>query len=178
MLLIEIPKTEVFNEKTQTFEIMSSCKVQLEHSLLSISKWESEWNEPFLSNQQLTVVKFRDYIRCMAIGTYDPSIFLCLSNDNYKEIKKYIDRPMTATTFKKTNGRPNREIATSEILYYRMISNGIPFECQKWHLNRLLALIRVCDEKNVPARKMSRQETATRNKQLNDLRRKQYNSRG
>jgi len=178
MLTIEISGKDLYDEKLGKFVNMKSCKIDLEHSLLSISKWESKWKEPFLSSKDFTRVKFQDYVRCMSIGKIDSEILLGLSNENFNEIRKYIDDPMTATTFSKKITKPNREIITSEILYYRMIVNNIPLECQKWHLNRLLTLIRVCDEKNAPSRKMSKHELTSRNAALNAARRKQLNTKG
>jgi len=178
MLTIEIPGIDIFDERIGKFQTTKPCKVQLEHSLLSLAKWEAEWNEPFLSKKEISREKFRDYVRCMSIGQHDPQIFLGLTNENYSDIRAYIDKPMTATTFSKNNQRTNKEIVTAEILYYRMISNHIPMECQKWHLNRLLTLIRVCDEKSAPPKKMGKRQTAERNAQLNAMRRKQFNSKG
>jgi len=178
MLTIEIPGSDFYDESLGKFVITKPCKVQLEHSLLSLAKWESVWKEPFLSKREFTREKFRDYVRCMSIGQYDKTVFLGLSPDNFSKIRAYIDDPMTATTFSKSQHKPNREIITAEILYHRMIVNNIPMECQKWHLNRLLTLIRVCDEKNAPPRKMNKHQVMERNAQLNAARRKQFNSRG
>ena len=158
MLTITIPEQELFNELTNEFVRTKSHTIQLEHSLVSLSKWESKWNKPFLSKDDKTIEQTLDYIQCMTITqNIDPMVYRFLTDENIRDINDYIDAPMTATTFP-DKGYPSREIITSEIIYYWMISLNIPMECQKWHLNRLLTLIRVCNVKNAPAKKMSRKE--------------------
>ncbi len=182
MLKIKIPKREQFNEETNQFFYYPDRDIdlQLEHSLLSVSKWESKWHKPFLnSRDQLTDVELIDYIRCMTLNTVnDPDIYKYLTRENIKEISDYIGDPMTATTFRNDGDKKSREIITSEIIYYWMVSFQIPFECQKWHLNRLITLIRVCSEKNAPKKKMKTSDVIARNRALNKARRKQLNSRG
>jgi len=179
MLTLFIPGIDLYDEPTNSFKKTNSCTLTLEHSLLSISKWESTYKEPFLSSKEFTKEKFKNYIMCMVIGPYEPKNFLGLTDEHLKLVQSYIDDPMTATTFSKNNNnRVSREIITAEIIYYRMFANNIPMECHKWHLNRLLTLIRVCEEKNAPSRKMSRRQTAERNAMLNAARRKQFNTRG
>lgn len=178
MLLLTIPPIEMFNEKTDEFVYSKEIKISLEHSLVSLSKWESRWNKPFLSKDNKTLEETIDYIRCMTITqNVDPEVYFRLTDENINTINKYIESPMTATTFS-DNGHSSREIITSELIYYWMISLNIPMECQKWHLNRLLTLIRVCNIKNAPAKKMSRREIMNRNAALNAARRKKLNSTG
>lgn len=178
MLLLTIPPIEMFNEKTSEFVYSKETKISLEHSLVSLSKWESRWNKPFLSKNNKTLEETIDYIRCMTITqNVDPEVYFRLTDENINTINKYIESPMTATTFS-DNGHSSREIITSELIYYWMISLNIPMECQKWHLNRLLTLIRVCNIKNAPAKKMSRREIMNRNAALNAARRKKLNSTG
>lgn len=179
MLTITIPERELFNDQTQEFITVKGQTIQLEHSLVSLSKWESKWNKPFLDNKDKTIEQTLDYIKCMTItqNVHD-YIYKCLTNANIEAINNYIDAPMTATTFNNTNNSSNREIVTSELIYYWMVSLNIPFECQKWHLNRLLTLIRVCNVKNAPPKKMSQQEIMSRNAALNAARRKKLNSNG
>lgn len=178
MLLLTIPPIEMFNEKTDEFVYSKEIKISLEHSLVSLSKWESRWNKPFLSKDNKTLEETIDYIRCMTITqNVDPEVYFRLTDENISTINKYIESPMTATTFS-DNGHSSREIITSELIYYWMISLNIPMECQKWHLNRLLTLIRVCNIKNAPAKKMSRREIMNRNAALNAARRKKLNSTG
>lgn len=180
MLQITIPAAEQWDESKQEFVYTKERRLQLEHSLISLSKWESKWCKPFLSRTDKTLEETIDYVRCMTLTTnVDPDIYRCLTNDNIREINDYIDAPMTATFFSKDQpGGSNREIITSELIYYWMISQNIPFECQKWHLNRLLTLIRVCNVKNSPPKKMSAQEIMSRNAALNEARRKQLNTKG
>lgn len=181
MLKITIPATEMFDERTQTFFSTKEQTLQLEHSLVSLSKWESKWCKAFLNSKiEKTLEETIDYIKCMTITqNVDPNIYKCLTRSNIKEINEYIASPMTATTFhKETENSGKKEIVTSELIYYWMISFNIPMECQRWHLNRLLTLIRVCNVKNAPPKKMNRKEVASHYAALNAARRKQFNSKG
>ena len=180
MLRIVIPESELFNEQTGEFISVKKQTLQLEHSLVSLSKWESKWHKPFLGNEDKTFDETIDYIRCMTLSqNIDPNIYMFLTQENIKEINDYIGDPMTATTFSDDgNGRNNREIITSELVYYWMVALNIPFECQKWHLNRLITLIEVCNIKNSPPKKLSRNELLMRNTELNAQRRKALNSKG
>lgn len=179
MLQITIPDVEMFDEQSQSFFTLKGQTLQLEHSLVSLSKWESKWCKPFLSKEAKTLEETKDYIRCMTITqNVDPGIYNRLSNSNIEDINKYIDAPMTATTFNNRNQSSNKEIVTSELIYYWMISFNIPMECQKWHLNRLLTLIRVCNIKNSPPKKMGKRDIASQYASLNAARRKQFNTKG
>lgn len=180
MLQITIPATELFDDDKQEFVYTKEQTLKLEHSLVSLSKWESRWQKPFLTKEERTIEETIDYIKCMTITqNVDPDIYNYITNDNVRKVNAYIDAPMTATTFSNNGkGRPNREQITSELIYYWMISLNIPFECQKWHLNRLLTLIRVCNIKNQPAKKMSKGEIMSRNRALNEARKKQLNTKG
>ena len=180
MLEITIPEMEMWDEANQEFVNTKAQTLQLEHSLVSLSKWESKWCKPFFSKQEKTFEETVDYIRCMVLNkNISPDIYKTLSTQNIKEINTYIDAPMTATWFAKDkSGTNSREQITSELIYYWMIALNIPFECQKWHLNRLLTLIKVCSIKNQPAKKMSRREIMSRNAALNAARRRQLNSNG
>lgn len=181
MLYITIPTTEVFDEASGEFIYVKEQTLQLEHSLISISKWESKWCKPFLSNGDKTTEEIIDYIKCMTLNpSVDDNAYRCMTQANMNAINAYIDAPMTATTFHEDkNGKRNREIITAELIYYWMIALQIPFDpCQKWHLNRLLTLIRVCNIKNQPPKKMSKRDVMSRNAQLNAARRKQFNTKG
>ena len=179
MLQITIPATEMWDESKQEFNHTKERTLQLEHSLVSLSKWEAKWCKPFLSKKDKTYEETIDYIRCMTITqNVDSDIYYCLSNENLEQINDYINSPMTATFFSNTNSSPTREIITSEIIYYWMIALNIPFECKKWHLNRLLTLIRVCEIKNTPPKNRSPQEIMTQNAALNAARRAELNSKG
>lgn len=179
MLEITIPGIELYDENTNEFIYYSDEKVQLEHSLVSISKWEANWCKPFLNGQDKTTDEILDYIKCMTLteGIGD-DVYERLTQDNFTAINDYLGRPMTATTFSNEGGKGSREIITSEVIYYWMVSFNIPFECQYWHLNRLLTLIKVCNVKNNPPKKMSRNEILAKNKALNEARRKQLNTKG
>ena len=180
MLTIKIPDTEYYNEETSQFVSVKERTIDLEHSLVSLSKWEAKWCKPFLGKDQKTSEEVRDYIRCMIIDRNVPdNILYALSKQQEKQIADYIDEKMTATTFSDiSSASKNREVITSEIIYYWMISLNIPFECQKWHLNRLLTLIRVCNIKNQSPKKRSKRDIMKRNAALNAARRKQMNTKG
>ena len=181
MLRIEIPiNPEGWDEKKQEFVKPKTQILQLEHSLVSLSKWESKWCKPFFSNEEKSYEEVLDYIKCMTITqNVDPEVYNHLTESNITDINNYINAPMTATTFTNNKGHGNnREIITSELVYYWMIALNIPVEFQKWHINRLLTLIRVCEIKNSPQKKMSKNEIMSRNAALNEARRKKLNSRG
>lgn len=180
MLEIIVPETELWDEARQEFISIDRTTLKLEHSLVSLSKWESKWQKPFLVKDPKTNEEMFDYIRCMCLNkSVDPKIFNALTPDNINAINKYINNPMTATTFgANKKSVTNRETVTSELIYYWMIALNIPFECQKWHLNRLLTLIEVCNVKNAPPKKYSQRELMSRNSALNKARRKKYNSKG
>ena len=184
---VKIPereKQELWDESKQEFVYVpaSSGKeeiLRLEHSLVSLSKWESKWCKSFFGKEDKTQDEVLDYIKCMALNKdVKQEIFYYLSEENVKEINDYISAPMTATTFSNRNSGSSRETITSEIIYYWMISFKIPFECQKWHLNRLLTLIRVCEVKNQPPKKLSKGELMRRNAALNAARKKELNTTG
>lgn len=179
MLTIKIPDREWFNDVKQEFITVKGTTLQLEHSLVSLSKWEAKWNVPFLSKDEKTIEQTLDYIRCMTITqNVNPMVYEQLSNENIEQINSYINTSMTATTFNNLDNKSSREIITSELIYYWMISLNVPMECQKWHLNRLLTLIRVCNAKNAPSKKMSARDIMSRNSALNAARRKKYNTKG
>ncbi len=160
MLQITVPAVDLWDETKEEFITTKEQVLQLEHSLVSVSKWEAKWCKTFLSKKEKTYEETIDYIKCMTITqNVNPIVYKCLTNENIEQINKYISAPMTATWFSDDNaGTPNREQVTSELIYYWMIALNIPFECQKWHLNRLLTLIRVCNIKNKPPKKMNRSE--------------------
>lgn len=171
MLKIRIDETELFNENTTELITIKPQTITLEHSLVSVSKWEAKWRVPFLSTNDKTSEMILDYIRFMTLTqNVDPNLYFCLNSSHYKEINDYIGDPMTATWFNESRNKANREIVTSEIIYYWMISLNIPVEFQKWHLNRLLTLIRVCNEKNQPPKKISKKDWARKQSSLNAAR--------
>ncbi len=180
MLVLKIPEQEYYNNATGEFVYCRACTLKLEHSLVSISKWESKWKKPFLTADEKTAAEFLDYIRCMTINQDVPDeVYGLLGHDNVKKIEEYIMDPATATTVtdRRKNSGKNSEIPTSELIYYWMISNGIPFECEKWRLNRLITLIKVCNAKGNP-QQMSKQEILAMNAALNKSRRAASGSLG
>lgn len=180
MLRITIPATEQWDERKQEFVNTKECTLQLEHSLVSLSKWESKWNKAFLTDKAKTAEELLDYIKCMTLTqNVDPDVYNCLTNDNIRQINDYIEAPMTATHFSEDkNVKRSREVVTSELIYYWMIALNIPMKCEKWHLNRLLTLIKVCNIKNQPPKKRSKRDLTSHYAALNEARRKKFNSKG
>lgn len=182
MLRITIPGSgELWDEGRQEFiPATKDITLQLEHSLISLAQWESKWNKAFLSAKEKSTEEVIDYVRCMTITQkVDSKVYYRLSAENIEQINNYIAAPMTATYFRdeKIMGH-SRDTITAELIYYWMIALNIPFECQKWHLNRLFALIKVCSIKNGPQKKMSKAELARRQAELNAVRRKKYHTKG
>lgn len=181
MLRIVIPLSpECWDDEKEEFVQSEEQVLELEHSLISLSKWESKWCKSFLNNKGLSDEETLDYIKCMTMmPDIDDSVYEKLTNENVTQINDYIAAPMTATTFSDNKaGKGGHEIITSELIYYWMIALNIPFECQHWHLNRLLTLIRVCNIKNNPPKKMGRNALLRRNSALNAQRRAQLNTKG
>lgn len=177
MLTIKIDGDEYFNNETGEFEYRNGCEVQLEHSLYTISKWESITKKPFLSKTDKTEGEIILYIKCMNEDITE-ELIKKFSKENIQNIVDYINDPMTATTIQRRDSGKSYNIITSEILYYNMIALKIPFECQHWHLNRLLTFISVCDIKNNPGSKMSAKDVAKSNAELNAARRKALHTKG
>ena len=180
MLRIIVPAAEYFDEINEEFIYKKEQTLQLEHSLVSLSKWESKWNKAFLGKQEKTDEEILDYVRCMTLTqNVDPEVYSRLSAENYAAINAYIEAPMTATCFfDERKGQKSKETVTSELIYYWMISYNIPVEFQKWHLNRLLTLIRVCNVKNTPPKKRSQREIMKCHAAINAANRKRFNSKG
>ena len=181
MLNIVIPSVELWDEKNEQFIHTKERKLQLEHSLVSVSKWEAKWNKPFINKKDKTTAEIIDYVRCMTITQNVPDdCYNYLTIANIEEVNRYIALPMTATWFTEIKKKvtTNREQITAELIYYWMISFNIPMECQKWHLNKLLTLIRVFNEKNQPKKKMSQQELYRQHAAINAANRKRFHSKG
>lgn len=180
MLYLNVPIVpEGWDEKKEEFVEAQYKTIQLEHSLVSLHKWESKWHKPFFGKDEKTIEETIDYIRCMTITqNVKPEVYNHLSADNVRDVNAYIDNPMTATTFSDISREKNKEIITAEIIYYWMIALNIPQEYKKWHLNSLLTLIRVCNIKNSPPKKTSKRELTNRYAQMNAERRKKYNTKG
>lgn len=183
MLQIVIPETEMWDEYKQEFVTAKAYTLQLEHSLVSLSKWESKWCKPFISKDGLTVEETVDYIRCMTITQNVPAeAYMRITDDHIAMVNDYINAPMTATWFSENNKKANKksgEQITSELIYYWMIALNVPMKCEKWHLNRLLTLIRVCEAKSDPDKnKKSKKNIMSEYTALNRANRQKFNSRG
>lgn len=184
MLEIKVADRELFDESTERFYYVKGAILKLEHSLISVSKWESKWKKPFLDSKEKSNEELIDYIRCMTLNAnVDPSTYKGLTQANYAEVSRYINDEMTATWFKEDGSRSARpgkkgQMITSELIYYWMIAYEIPYECQKWHLNRLLTLIRICEIKNQPSKKMSKKSILSSNRVLNEARKKAIGTKG
>lgn len=181
MLQVVVPMSpEGWDDEKQEFVEPKTVVLELEHSLVSVSKWESKWKKAFLSKKEKTSEEIFDYIKCMTLTpNVDPEVYSHLTAANFKAIQEYIDDSMTATYFsEEKGGKRSNEVVTAELVYFWMIALTIPFECQHWHLNKLLTLVRVCNIKNQPPKKTSKSEIMKRNAALNEARRKQLNSRG
>ncbi len=180
MLKLTILGKEYYNEETEEFTTVDDVDLELEHSLVSLSKWESKFKKPFLSNEKKSTEETLYYIQAMIISPIYPSdIVFRLSEEQLTYINDYIESTESATTFGSMPERKGQgEVITAELIYYWMVAFTIPFECEYWHLNRLFALVRICNIKNSKSKKMSKSELARRNRELNDLRRSQLNTTG
>ena len=182
MLTIEFPEKEYFDDEKEEFFKMPAQKLQLEHSLISLDKWEKKWHIPFLSCENMTAEQSIDYIKCMTLNkNIDPMVYLRLTNKEFLQIRNYMNDPMTATTITDPPGtkkNTNSEVLTSELIYYYMFANQIPKECEKWHLNKLIMLLRVFGVKNSPAKRMSKKDIYAQQRALNAARRKKYHTKG
>lgn len=179
-LTIHVPQKDFYDPKNNRFITVKEQRLVLEHSLLSISKWEMKWHKAYLSMEPKTEEQNFDYIRCMCLTEpSDPNVFLALTPQNVKDIADYISNPMTATTFKDRQKKPSRDVITNELIYFWMSYFNIPFDpCQKWHLNRLMTLIEVASVKNQQPQKMSKKDIFSQNAALNAARRAKYGTRG
>lgn len=183
MLDLIIPKMELYDEQKNEFVVVGPYTLLMEHSLVSISKWESKWHRPFIGSDDLTSEELKDYLRCMTITqNVNPNVYDYISEENILKVNDYISDPMTGTTFydllqNESEKKKKKKKVSSEEIYSQMILLGIPFECQKWHINRLLTLIKVCNMDRSD-KKMSKAETMQAYHKLNAERRKKMNSKG
>ena len=181
MLRLKVLGPENYDEVLEEFVHEVTNVLRLEHSLSSISKWESKWELPFLDEKSKTNEQTLDYINFMILDEeVPPDIISKLSQENMNQISEYINAKMRATWFSEEKKKPgaSKETVTSEVIYYWMVSHQIPFETDQWHFNKLLTLIKVCNEKNQPEKKMSKSEMLARNQKLNAERKAQMKSKG
>jgi hypothetical protein len=182
VLKITLPAVDMFDDAKQEFTASDEVVLELEHSLVSLGVWESKWEQPFLGPKEKTREQTLDYVNSMVLGgETPPDLFSRLTDDHIEAINAYINAKMTATTFNEAGSAPKKgatEIITAELVYYWMIKLEIPFECQYWHLERLLTLIKVCTLKNSPPKKMSRAEVIAQQRALNAQRKAQLGTAG
>ena len=180
MLKLIVPMEESIDDATNEFIVTKAFVLELEHSLASLSKWESTFEKPFLSTKDKTQEEIAEYIDMMLLTPDVPvEVMKHFGAPQFNAINTYIGSKQSATTINEVKqGTSTKEVITAEIIYYWMVSMNIPFECQYWHLNKLLTLIKVINKKNEPAKKLGRQEAARRQRELNEQRRAQLNTRG
>jgi hypothetical protein len=179
VLELEISGGEYFDEEQQKFITIWPVKLKLEHSLISVSKWESEFEKPFLGQDERTREETVAYVRHMCLGEFPPGVFSRFTAEHFNAVNAYINKKMTATTVTEYPGTGvSRQIVTSELIYYWMVAHNIPSEYESWHLNRLLTLIKVCNAKNQAPKKMSPREAAMERHRLNQQRKAATGSRG
>lgn len=185
MLYLDIPESTYFDEADQSFHTIKAQRLTMEHSLLSISKWESKWHIPFLEKRfPKTNEQIIDYMMCMTLTqNVDPNLFYALPKSEVDKINAYIEDPQTATVIKtnKQEGaapKVKKEYVTSELIYYKMIAYNVPDKFEKWHINRLLTLLQICDIKNEQPKKLNSKQAASQRASLNAARRARLGSRG
>ena len=188
MKKVDIPSGLLFNDADQTFIETQAVTLELEHSLAAISKWECKWHTPFFGEQKKTNDQVIDYIKCMTLNEdVDPNVYLVLPQTVIQEIGEYLENPMTSIKWPdkpmnngktRTYGKPSKETITSELIYYWMFTQNIPLECENWHINKLLSVIRMCSTKNTPPKKTNPNAILARNASLNAARRKALGTTG
>ena len=180
MLTVTIPSQELFDEVKMEFISTKEWTIDLEHSLVSLAAWEAHWCKPFLSKEQKTREETIYYMKCMTLTpNVDPEVYNYVPNSIIDKVNKYIEAPMTATTFSEDKtSKGKSEKVTAEIIFYWMIHLNIPPEYRFWHLNQLMALIKVCSIKNAPPKKRSQADIMRENAARNAARRQKHNSRG
>lgn len=187
MLELTIKDDELWDEENMRFIVIRGRTLRLEHSLVSISKWEKKWKKSFLKcleKNDLNIEQTIDYIKCMTLDkNVDDSVYNGLTNDHIQKVNEYISDPQTATHVPQRPEEMNKprgggDVLTSEMIYFYMISYQIPVEFEKWPLNRLMTLIKICDIKNNPPKKMSAAALAKRNTSINAARRAALNTKG
>lgn len=181
MLTLKVALKESYNEADGTFVSSEYFTLELEHSLVSLSKWESRTEKPFLDKDNKTTEEILDYIKDMTLTPDVPDeVFKALRDEHFRAINEYIGAKQTATWFSEPKNQPpaRREVVTAEIIYYWMVALQIDWQAQYWHLNRLMTLIKVCNAKNEKPKKMSKGAAIRQHRALNEQRRRQYGTNG
>lgn len=181
MLTITVPGEEFFDEKSNEFVTIGDVTLELEHSLVSLSKWESIWEKPFLGKGEKTAEETLSYIKCMTLTpNVPPEVYEKLSKENIEAINEYVSKKHSATWFREVKGQGNTtgELVTAEVIYYWLVAMNIPFEVQTWHLNKLFTLVKVIGQKNAPKKRMGRREAAAQQRALNAQRLSQFGTNG
>lgn len=181
MLPLTISAGELYDEVRNEFIVVDKdTELMLEHSLISISKWESKYHKPFIGKANKTNEELIYYIQCMTLNkNVNENVYKHITVEQLKAVKDYIDDPMTATKVtERGSRRKSNEIVTSEVIYGWMVALQIPYQFEKWHLNRLITLIKVCNAQNTPKKKMSMKDTVSQNASLNELRKARMGTKG
>jgi len=180
MLVLHLPATELFDESDGSFLELDAITLRLEHSLISVSKWESKWKTPFLSKKDKSREEINSYIEAMILDDDFPSgLGSRFNSEHYLTINEYIESSESATTFGRLPQHKGKaETITDELIYYWMVAFQIPFICETWHLNRLFALIKICNIKNSKPDKRSRSEIARDYREMNARRRAELGTTG
>lgn len=179
MLKLHVDGYQLYDEEKNKFFDVKEDTITLEYSLYSIYKWESKWKKPYLHTKEKTVEESIDFIRCMTLDEdVNPLLYYNIKEEDFIRINEYLNDPATATTFGAVNGPVDRRIKTAEIFYHLMTVYNIPFECEYWNFNRLLALIKVCNIENSPKKPMTKKEIYAQNRDINERNRKRFHSKG
>lgn len=180
MLQLTIPEGQLWDEASEEFIYVKETTLQLEHSLISLHKWESKWKKAFLGKQERTFEETIDYIKCMTMTqNVNPLVYTFITNEHIKQVNDYIADSMTATHVKKDKvTKSSRQTVTAELIYYWMIAYNIPFECRKWHLNQLLTLVDVCHAETSPKKNRNKKDIASEYRALNAARKQQLGTKG
>lgn len=178
MLEIELEELEAWDDKKQEFVVLKNEVVCLEHSLKSISEWEAKWKVPFLDTTPRTKQMILDYVSCMVVSEVPKGFLERLKTRDFSRIQEYIDDSRTASWISSEDNTNDGSKVTSELIYYWMVTAGIPFSAEEWHLNRLMMLIKIYGEKNKPEKKRSREDILERNRELNEKRRREMGTNG
>lgn len=154
-------------------------RLQFEHSLRSLSKWESKNKIAFLAGREKTPAQMVDYYRCMLLSPEDPDLVYLLDPSQMEELTNYINENQTASSV--PNEGPtqyNPETTTSELVYFWMTALKINWEAQDWHFSRLMMLVQITSYKQQPPKKRNPREVLSDMRRENERRKKLFNTSG